>query len=97
MTAPMTHTPGPWAVNPLRAQVDALPSAVPICQLLWPTPERSEVETFANAKLIAAAPDLYAAAIAARDENRHGDGSSKSLAALDKILCDAIAKAEGRR
>lgn len=50
----------------------------------------------ATADLIAAAPDLYAAAIAARDENRHGDGSSKSLAALDKLLCDAIAKAKGR-
>lgn len=59
------HTPGPWAVNPFRAQVDAfrgqdaLPLAV--CQLLWPTKERSEAETEANGRLIAAAPDLLGA------------------------------------
>lgn len=51
-------TPGPWAVNPVSAQVDAMPSLLPVCQLLWPTDQRSEAETEANARLIAAAPDL---------------------------------------
>jgi hypothetical protein len=57
------HTAGPWAVNPLVAQVDAFVGGkpLPICQLLWPTKERSEAETEANARLIAAAPDLLAA------------------------------------
>lgn len=54
-------TPSPWAVNPLRAQVDAMPSLLPVCQLLWPTDERTEAETEANAHLIKASPDLYEA------------------------------------
>lgn len=54
------HTPGPWLVNPFCAQVDDS-AAVPICQLLWPTDERSERETMQNAKLIMAAPDMLAA------------------------------------
>lgn len=46
-------TPGPWAVNPFRATVDEMPSMLPICGLLWPTEERTEEQTFANAKYIA--------------------------------------------
>jgi hypothetical protein len=55
-------TAGPWAVNPFVAQVDAFGSdgrPLAVCQLLWPTDERSEAETEANGHLIAAAPDLY--------------------------------------
>jgi hypothetical protein len=53
-------TPGPWAVNPVNAQVDAFDSGkpVPVCQLLWPTALRSEDVTEANGHLIAAAPEL---------------------------------------
>lgn len=59
------HTPGPWAVNPFNAQVDAFVGGepLPVCQLLWPTDERTEEETFANARLIAAAPDLLEALV----------------------------------
>jgi hypothetical protein len=57
------HTPGPWAVNPFVAQVDAFDSGepLPVCQLLWPTDQRTEDQTFANGNLIAAAPELYEA------------------------------------
>ena len=58
------HTPGPWAVNPVGAVVDSFRATgeiVPVCALLWPTDVRSEDETEANARLIAAAPDLLAA------------------------------------
>lgn len=55
------HTPGPWAMNPVLARVDAMPSLLPVCQLLWPTDERPEAETEANARLIAAAPELLEA------------------------------------
>lgn len=55
-------TAGPWALNPIRAQVDAFVGgkALPICQLLWPTKERSEAETWANGEVIAALPDTLA-------------------------------------
>jgi hypothetical protein len=57
------HTPGPWIVNPFRAQVDCQTLSekgglLPVARMLWPTDERSEAETEANAQLIAAAPDL---------------------------------------
>lgn len=54
------HTPGPWAVHPVSARVDAFSGGtpLPVCELLWPTDERSEAETEANAHLIAAAPEM---------------------------------------
>lgn len=63
------HTPGPWAVNPQSAQVDAFDSGfpVPVCRMLWPTDERTEDETEANARLISAAPELLGALIRATD------------------------------
>lgn len=61
------HTPGPWLVNPFVARVDnGLDS--PICELLWPTSLRSEDETEANGRLIAAAPELLEALKAICDE-----------------------------
>ncbi|MBB5709298.1 hypothetical protein [Sphingomonas xinjiangensis] len=59
------HTPGPWVLNPFSAQVDCdkpskLGGLLPIAQMLWPTDERSEEETEANAQLIAAAPTMAA-------------------------------------
>jgi hypothetical protein len=62
----MTHTPGPWAVNPMCAWIDCAQLDVdgdptPLAKLAWPTKYRSEEETWANARLIAAAPDLLAA------------------------------------
>ncbi len=67
------HTPGPWAVNPVSAQVDAAGMkrgkrvTIPVCKLLWPTTLRDEAETFANAQLIAAAPMLLTELKAAVD------------------------------
>ena len=82
-------TRGPWAVNPIRAQVDAMPSMIPVCQLLWPTDERTESETEANAHLISAAPDLY-------------DALAELLDSVDGVPCGpekicraALAKARG--
>lgn len=48
-------TPGPWAVNPVRAQVDAFhPRHLPVLRMLWPTEHRTESETHTNAELIVA-------------------------------------------
>lgn len=55
-------TKGPWFVNPGFALVEIPGEDAPICQLLWPTELRSESETYANGRLIAAAPDLAEAA-----------------------------------
>lgn len=55
------HTPGPWLLDPVSAWVVVPDRDAPICALLWPTELRSEDETFANARLIAAAPDLLEA------------------------------------
>jgi len=46
-------SPGPWAVNPFKATVDEMPSMLPICGLLWPTDQRTEEQTLANATHIA--------------------------------------------
>ncbi len=81
------HTPGPWVVNPVRAQVDA--THAPICQLLWPTRMRSEDETESNARLIAAAPEL----LAALDEIARDYVTPPRLADIARA---AIAKAKGQ-
>lgn len=47
-------TPGPWAVNPTKAQIDDMNTLVPICALLWPTDLRTEEQTLANGEYIAA-------------------------------------------
>lgn len=54
----MSHTPGPWLVDPVKARVVVPGRDAPICEMLWPTGLRSEAETFANAELIASAPQL---------------------------------------
>jgi hypothetical protein len=64
----VVFTAGPWIVHPALARVDCQKVSekggpLPVCQMLWPTDERSEDETEANAYLIAAAPELYAALV----------------------------------
>lgn len=93
------HTPGPWAVNPVRAQVDSPQpcddgSPVPICALCWPTKYRSEDETEANAFLIAAAPDLLDLVIQYRNDLRHPP-SRDSIERRLVVICAAIARATG--
>ncbi|NYD88794.1 hypothetical protein HD841_000563 [Sphingomonas melonis] len=53
------HTLGRWVVNPFTARIDVPGRDAPICALLWPTDLRSENETFANARLIAASPTMF--------------------------------------
>ena len=92
-------TKGPWAVNPVSAHVDVMVEQpdgsmvpVPICALLWPTDERSEDETEANAHLIAAAPDLLDALQAVMNEKSRGRSVVPIGPAWDQG-CAAIAKA----
>jgi hypothetical protein len=55
------HTELPWAVNPFRAQIDAFVGGNPraVCKMLWPTDERSEAETEANAAFIVKAVNAH--------------------------------------
>jgi hypothetical protein len=56
------HTPGPWSVHPALAWVTpASAPENPVAALQWPSIIRSEEETKANARLIAAAPALVEA------------------------------------
>lgn len=88
------HTPGPWTVNPFCAQVESASltaegGLLPVARLLWPTDDRTEAETEANARLIAAAPEMLealeavAALLPTKVCNRHG-------------ITAAIAKARGQ-
>lgn len=91
------HSAGPWAVNPFNAQVDAFKDGrpLPVCQLLWPTDERSEAETQANARLIAEAPDM----LAMLKDVASWVGDMCSCPADEEYhrkLLDCIAKAENR-
>lgn len=72
--------------------------------MLWPTDERSEEETKANARLIAAAPELYDALEMARycaeqiaECPRYGGRSIAYMRATDILerLKPALAKARG--
>lgn len=94
------HTPGPWFINNYNAQIDADAFGnKPVCQLLWPTAIRSENETLANARLIAAAPELLEVLKECRKMYGGFAGSAHypdEARLIDKI--DAvIKKAEGER
>jgi hypothetical protein len=58
------HTPGPWTISPacgdfVVPQLDGFPSGVAaVAVALRGAPNRSEEEVGANARLIAAAPEL---------------------------------------
>lgn len=61
------HTKGPWLVSPFSARVEVPDCDAPICEMLWPTDLRSEDETYANAVLSAAAPELLEALQASKN------------------------------
>ena len=87
-----THTPGPWSVKGTHYgdQFRAESIEPNICEMVS---SRSPEETTANARLIAASPDLYEALreiIAEWDARDLNDTGGIALARA------ALAKAEGR-
>lgn len=93
------HTPGPWTCDVV---VDGRSSITAAESIIQPTyaincsghawPQVARAEAFANARLIAAAPELLEAAKHATMEWRlHGQ-----LTDSCRVLEAAIAKAEGR-
>jgi hypothetical protein len=92
------YTKGPWQVHQIKAQVCEA-SGSPICGLLWPTDERSEDETRANALLIAAAPDQNEALLAF-DKWWRLPNAERTIEAIEpamRLALAAISKAEGRK
>ena len=55
------HTPGPWGVDSHTAHVNQISTGLPLAALQWPSYDRSEEKTKANARLIASAPCLLEA------------------------------------
>ena len=105
MSKATKHTPGPWVVHPIRAEVNAPVigedgDLLPVCKLLWPTTERTEEETLANAELIAAAPDLYRALEELVHTELLPNESMAHYARRHKAIADAVftlAKARGEK
>jgi len=108
-----THTPGPWAAecppSSCRAhrfivaerEVGHDPIIAEVGTLLLNDDEIGIFETCANAKLIAAAPDLLAAleglmACAARDGQKYAQEGNEPVWDLISDAQDAIAKAKGQ-
>lgn len=84
---PRPHTPGPWTVHPFNAHVCPLDDMnTPIASMLWPTVDRSEEETFANAALIAAAPALLAALEKIANHDRDVTGGPEMVAIASEAL-----------
>lgn len=95
------HTPGPWVTgntDPLLFGVQRGPGTEPIGFVYGPSfPERSEIglRALANARLIAAAPTMLNALIAA-DEAMAGSGLL-ACHATRKEIAAAIAAAKGEQ
>lgn len=105
MSAPK-HTPGPWALTNSR-EVFSKASGDPICVVSWGFTPLDRQVAKADARLIAAAPDMLEALNAAYDfimreyasaeaGALEGDPLSKEARAIRDTIVSAIAKAEGR-
>ena len=82
----MARTPGPWLVNAASAWVEVPDADAPICAMLWPTDLRSEEETFANARLIAGAPDMLDALQEIADINPASVSDDDTFALIHSFL-----------
>lgn len=93
------HTPGPWKVvaHPKVARVESMRSvghgANGMASVAWLTGGALNQE--ANARLIAAAPDLLAALKDLLAAQMYLDDDERVLEA-EKLACAAISKAEGK-
>lgn len=104
------YTPGPWSASAVSSIVGSLVSRGPNDNIASVMPRESRAETEANARLVAAAPELLAAlkdvfkmmdeGYLVRDVSNDGD-QLWALTALRivtrlKNMDTAIAKAEGK-
>lgn len=99
----LKHTPGPWQCDEVRTQCgrafrigsgEMLSAGKGCCIIYDDYPGNPVNERGANARLIAAAPDLLALAIQYRDDLKRppkGDSLARRLEAIEA----ALAKVEG--
>jgi len=97
----LSHTPGPWqaadetAGQAIRIRtVGTIDSALTLALVLVPF-AGTEAEQRANARLIAAAPDLLAALLWIVDHGDTGEGGRPAYHAMRNHSRAAIAKATG--
>ncbi len=90
------HTPGPWSSGEMNSSV-GLPFAPVIANTLiakvYSTAFKDDEQAVANAKLMAAAPDMLDALKKIEDAALHGFLTPELCA---KIVLGALDKAEGR-
>jgi hypothetical protein len=92
MPTQTTHTPGPWSTRPIHGNPQSFYLAAPSGELMaeiWATTHLRDDVLYANAKLIAAAPELLAAL---QHLMRYDFGDSEGA----KEARAAIAKATGQ-
>ena len=93
------HTPGPWINCPSTAR-GAAPGKVHVCYLTEDRGYELLPQTEANARLIAAAPELLEALrlchLALGTSERSWGAKQERIAAAFAAATDAIAKAEGK-
>lgn len=98
------HTPGPWALDEVRTSIgrafrigagEMLQAGKGCCIIYDDYPGNPDNERSANARLIAAAPDLLTALKGLRDEC---SGTPRPWILVDLLTtaAEAIAKAEGK-
>jgi hypothetical protein len=101
----MKHTPGPWGVTQFTDVIyvtrqDSIPVnggmiATITSQLDGVNNDEKLKETYANARLIAAAPDLLDALQKISKELRTSNDRMKMIETIETLTNAAIAKAEG--
>jgi hypothetical protein len=88
------HTPEPWVVNGSAIETDYASDNVAIAHI-YDTDENGPNEYVANAKLIAAAPDLLEACEAVI--KYFGNPNKRTQFDVERDLLTAIARAKGER
>ena len=84
------HTLAPWCVNPIR--LDQVCTADGRLEIGWATGRKSADETIANARVMAAAPDLL---VALKDLLGLWQSQDRAMTTEEIAAEYAISKAEG--
>lgn len=90
------HAPGPWAIERPYAEPGVYVGAADtslVCRICMDGAEANDPEGLANARLIAAAPDMYTALA---EMIRFASQATPEQRSAVAMACDALRKAEGR-